>query len=60
MKSIKITKLSDGAIFKRSEKSRVWFKVITKTDYGVVITSMTAGSEYSALMKNKSIVYVKK
>ncbi len=56
MKKVKIGKLEDGASFKRTKKSRTWFKVITKGDFGVVITSNS--SDFSALMKKGAEVFI--
>lgn len=55
-KATKLGKLADGTKFKRSTKSRTIFTVITKGDFGVVITSTT--SDYSALMKKGATVYI--
>lgn len=56
MKKVKLSTLKDGEFFKRSNKSRTWFKIITRGNFGVVITSKT--SEYSALMKPGATVFI--
>lgn len=52
----KLGNLPDGQTFKRTTKSRTWFRVITKGDFGVVVTS--AASNYSAIMKKSAKVFI--
>lgn len=56
MKKVKAVTVKDGTKVKRTLKSRVWFKVITKGAFGVVLTS--ENSEYSVLVKNSATLYV--
>ena len=56
MKKVKLNTLKDGDCFKRSNKSRTWFKIITRGAFGVVITSKT--SEYSAIAKASATVFI--
>lgn len=60
MKKATAYKLADGTLIKRKERSRTWFKVITKGPYGVVATSTTKGSDYSIILKNKAVVFIAK
>lgn len=56
MKKATLSNLSDGATFKRTLKSRTTFTVITKGDFGVVVTSTK--SNYSSIMKKSAKVFI--
>lgn len=58
MKSKKLSQITDGAKFKLSKRSKVWYKRISKLKNQVTYTSLS--SELSFTRSGSVVVYVEK